>query len=157
MTPPRLRPATAEDVPALARLYEAAVRGTGPQAYTPEQVEAWAGFAREDDAFRRFVLDAHTLVAEEGTRVVGFAGLTDEGLLASLYVHPDHGRSGVASLLLESLLDRARALALPEVRTHASDFSEGAFRRAGFTVEVVETVERRGRPFRRHVMVRRIP
>lgn len=157
MTPPRLRQATADDVPTLARLYEASVRRAGPAAYTPEQVEAWASFAREDEAFRRFVLDAHTLVAEESDRLLGFAGLTDQGLLASLYVHPDHGRRGLATLLLGALLERARTLALQEVRTHASDFSAEVFRRAGFTVELVETVERRGRLFRRHVMVLRDP
>ena len=80
---PTLRDALPDGVPALRRLYDAAVRALGPARYAPDAVASWAAFSH-DDRFRAFILDAHTLVAEDATGPVGFAGVDDEGLVASL-------------------------------------------------------------------------
>ena len=157
MNTPSLRPASAADVPTLAAIYEGSVRRLAPTLYLPPQVDAWAGFARDEEAFRRWILDAFTLVAEVQEVVVGFGGLRDDGLVSSLYVHPDQGRRGIASLILAALLERARALGLPRVSTHASEFSRGTFLRAGFEVDADEVVQRRGLPFRRFRMSRGVP
>ena len=147
-----IRPAQEGDLGDLADLYEAAVLHLGPVRYSPEQVRSWAAFAREE-GFRAFVQEAETLVAERDGRIAGFAGLTASGRVASLYVHPDHMRRGVARRLLAAILERARNRGMASLRTEASDFSRPVFREAGFRVEAEEVVVRRGARFTRWRML----
>ncbi len=149
----QLREATETDVPALAALYADAVRALGPKHYSPEQVEAWAVFAQEE-RFRVFVLQPHTLVAEDETGPVGFAGLKPDGHVTALYVRPDRMRQGVASILLRALLDHATEHGIGRLYTEASEFSRPVFERFGFVLDEIERVERRGAWFERYRMVR---
>jgi len=149
----QLRRVEPDDLAAVAEIYAVSVRQLGPEHYTPEQVESWAAFAT-GDGFEGFVMDAHTLVAEDDTGILGYSGLEPNGRIASLYVRPDRAREGIASRLVEAVLEYAREEGFSEVSTDASELSVGVFRRYGFEVVEVETVERRGVVFERHQMVR---
>ena len=139
-----LRRAEPDDLPALARLYEAAVRVQGPAVFDAEQVDVWAATARDEERFRAFVLEAWTLVAEEDAEVVGFGGLREDGCVASLYVHPEQAWRGIGSLLLEALLARAEEVGLRRLTVAASPFSRPLLERYGFRVLHEEVVERHG-------------
>ncbi len=152
----RLRPASSADVPGLAALFAESVRALGPSRYSAEQVEAWAAFAQETERFSAFILDAWTLVAEDDSGLLGFAGLGADGHVTSLYVAPAAARRGVGSRLLTALLEEAGRRGLPLLYTEASEFSRPLFGRHGFTVEEVERVERGGVLFLRYRMVRRL-
>jgi putative acetyltransferase len=149
----QMRRAVPEDLAALAELYATTVLQLAPEHYTSEQVESWAAFAT-DDGFEGFVLDAHTLVVEDETGVLGYSGLEANGRIASLYVRPDRGREGIASRLVEAVLEYARERGFSEVCTDASELSVGVFRRYGFEVVEIETVERRGVVFECYQMMR---
>lgn len=148
-----VRPAAESDVPALSRLYADAVESLGPAFYGPEAVRAWAAFA-EADGFPGFVLRPDTLVAEDASGLLGFAGLDDEGEVRSLYVRPDRAREGVASGLLAELLRRGETRGFRRFRTHASALSRPLFERFGFTMVETEMVERAGVPLERYRMER---
>lgn len=150
----RLRAATAADVPTLAALYADAVRTTGPQAYTPEQVEAWRAAADEPFSFRLTVLNADVLVAEGASGIVGFCGLRADGYVSALYVRGDRQRQDVGAALLARLVAEAEVRRMARLFTEASAFSRGLFARHGFVLVEVERVERRGVPFDRYVMAR---
>jgi len=152
----RFRPATPDDVPALAVLYADAVRAAGPAHYDAAQVEAWAAFA-DEVRFRRFVLDPFTLVAEDTSAgdeggITGFTGLRKDGHVTALYVRPDRMRRGIASALLHAIVERAEAQGLRRLTTDASAISRPVFARHGFRVEATEIVERRGATFERFRM-----
>lgn len=150
----RLRPAAAEDVPELRRLYRNAILATGPAAYGPDAVAAWAEFAGDASAFGRFVLESRTWVAVAGGgEAAGFAGLGAEGYVASLYVAPRHARRGVASLLLAHLLAVGRGEGVRRFHAAASIVSLPVFLRFGFSVAGEETVERQGVPLLRYRVV----
>jgi putative acetyltransferase len=148
-----MRTAGREDLPALAGIFYDSVCALAPEHYTPDQVESWAAFAT-DPGFESFVLDAHTLVAEDQTGLLGYCGLDPGGRIASLYVRPDRGREGIASRLVEAVLEHAERRGFSEVHTDASELSVGVFRRYGFEVVEIETVERRGVRFERYQMLR---
>ena len=150
---PALRDARPDDVPALRRLYDAAVRALGPARYAPDAVASWAAFS-DDDRFPAFILDAHTLVAEDATGPVGFAGVDDDGLVASLYVRPDRARQGIGALLLGAVLERAAARGVRRFETRASALARPLFERFGFTVVAPEVVERGGARVERYIMAR---
>jgi len=149
-----LRAGTEADAPALAALFAAAVRAAGPAHYTPEQVDAWAAAADDPRAFHARLLRHETLVAEDDTGPIGFAGLAPDGHVTALYVRPDRMRRGVGRALLGAVLARAAARGIGRLYAEASAFSLPLFERAGFTVERVEVVERGGVRFERHRVVR---
>jgi putative acetyltransferase len=155
--PVLLRPAVEEDLHALAVLYAYAVHSLGPDFYSPAQVEAWARFADEPEGFRRFVMGAHTLVAERDGEVVGFGGVDDTGHIVSLYVDPQGGRQGIGKTLLDALIAWADEQGITELRTEASELSRALFAGHGFSVEEEESVERAGVPLTRYRMVRGAP
>lgn len=132
----RLRPAGAADVPALARLYAETARVLGPTCYGPAQVQAWCSFGQDTPAFRAYVLDADTWLAEDAAgAVIGFCGVGAHGEAAevhSLYVHHAWGRRGIGSQLLGSAVARARGRGLRHFSAWVTPFSRPVFERAGF-------------------------
>jgi phosphinothricin acetyltransferase len=108
----RVRPARAEDMPAVLAIYNhevahgVATFDTEPR--TLEEQVAW--LAEHSDPYC-------AIVAEDGGQVVGFGclsryhsrpayGLTVED---TVYVHQDRRREGIGRLLLAALLDEARS------------------------------------------------
>jgi putative acetyltransferase len=151
----QLRRAREEDVPTLARLYEESIRAEAPDHYAESQIQVWASFAAREEEFRRFVLGPFTLVAEDGSGVVGFGGLETDGRLASLFVRRDRVRHGVGTALLSALIEHGEREGLQTFRTEASEMSRGLFERFGFTLDSVEIVERDGETLPRYRMVLR--
>ena len=97
-TEPELRPATADDLPALAEVHLAARRAAGP-AFPPS--------VHSDDEARAWVagwdLTAYDVwLASRGGHVAGYARATPTWL-DDLYVHPDHQGSGVGSALFDTV------------------------------------------------------
>jgi putative acetyltransferase len=148
-----IRPYRASDLAALAAIYALAIRHLGPSAYTDDQIRAWAGFARQHDAFRAWIEEAETLVAENASgRVVAFAGLVGATHVSALFVAPEHQRRGIGSTLLTRLMDRAWARRAGALSAHASEFSRPLFERHGFVVSHVEHTEVDGIAFTRYAM-----
>ncbi len=52
-----------------------------------------------------------------------------------LYVHPDHGRHGIARALVEEVLTKARSRGLVTVTVHASRVARPFLERLGFVVD----------------------
>lgn len=138
------------DLPALAQVYDSAIRHIGPSHYSADQVDAWAGYADDAMIFREWIESAETLVATDTEdRCIGFGGLTGGDHVASLFVAPDHQRQGVASALLSQLM----AMADPgPLSAKASEFSRPLFERFGFVVTAVEHTRLKGVAFTRYAM-----
>ncbi len=133
--PPVCRPATAADVPALARLYAETARALGPACYSPAQVAAWCSFGQDTPAFRAYVLDADTWLAlgSDGGALgfCGVGGKGDAGEVHSLYVHHALVRRGIGSRLLGDALQRARGRGVTRFAAWVTPFSRPVFERAG--------------------------
>jgi len=149
-----IRPMAQGEEQALTRLYQDSILGLGPAHYSAEQVTAWASFGAEREAFTEFVCVPWTVVAEDETGLIGFAGLEDDGHVPSLYVRHDRARRGVGSQLLEAVLREAESRGVNRLYAEASLFSKGVFEKYGFVVERMEHSERRGILFDRFLMAR---
>ena len=115
----RIRDATPADAEAVRRVHADSIEGLGPEAYSQEQVEAWAlgcESADYDAAIRQ--TDAF-LVAERDGEVVGFGSLdlepseqdyesSPDAEITGVYVHPSVVREGVGTALYGELEERAR-------------------------------------------------
>jgi len=149
-----VRIATPADVPLLAELYADSVHKVGLQHYRPLQVAAWAAFARDMPAFRQFILQPVTYIIEDESGIVGFAGIAEDGHIASLYVRSDRGRQGIGSLLLEALLDHAHRHQIKRLYAEANEFSRSLFARFKFRQYDTEVVQRGEAQFTRYLMER---
>ncbi|MGY3868630.1 GNAT family N-acetyltransferase [Aeromonas crassostreae] len=146
---PRCVPLTAAHIPRLAELFERAVRQLGPAHYSPEQVEQWARGAHHP-GFADQLQTHYGWVLAQGDALLGFITLSPSGHLGLLYVAPEWGRQGLASLLIRRLIAEARALGLTWIDTEASLLSYPLFLRHGFVLDGLEQVSRGGVGFTRH-------
>lgn len=147
-----IRTAIEMDLPALATLFRETVLTNGPQHYSPAQVEAWAAVDAASPRFHQFILAVTTYVAEDDTAILGFAGIGDDGYVASAYVRHDSLHQGIGSLLLQAVLAHARSKQIQRLYAEASEFSLGLFQKFGFSQYATEVVDRNGVQFTRYLV-----
>ena len=121
----RLRPMRLADLPAVLELEE--------QLFAPD---TWTAAMYRDELARTDT--RYYLVAEDGDRVVGYAGLiayADEAHVSTIGVAADRQGEGTGAQLLDALLaeaDRRSPVVLLEVRAD-NELAQGLYRRRGFT------------------------
>jgi ribosomal-protein-alanine N-acetyltransferase len=122
----RLRPMRLTDLDAVLALEE--------DLFAPD---TWTAAMYRDELSRA---DTRTyLVAEDGERTVGYAGLIaydDEAHVSTIAVAADRQGEGIGSRLLDALLeeaDRRSPVVILEVRAD-NEVAQGLYRRRGFTV-----------------------
>lgn len=124
-----------DDATVTAEIFRMAVRITASRDYSPAQVMAWAPDDIDLDAWHSGRAGQHTYVAIEDGEVVGFTGLTADGVLDMLFVDPPSGGRGIARLLVDYALNQARAAGHAVVRTRSSRTARRVFERHGFVVD----------------------
>ncbi|MGY1635116.1 ribosomal protein S18-alanine N-acetyltransferase [Geodermatophilus sp. SYSU D00742] len=121
----RLRPMRLADLGAVLELEE--------ELFAPD---TWTAAMYRDELSRSDT--RYYLVAEDGERVVGYAGLIaydDEAHVATIGVAGDRQGEGIGAQLLDALLaeaDRRSPVVLLEVRAD-NELAQGLYRRRGFT------------------------
>ncbi len=119
-----LRDMTVEDLPAVLAMEE--------ELFAPD---TWTRAMYRDELARTDT--RHYLVAEDGDRVVGYAGLIaydDEAHVATIGVAGSRQGEGIGTELLDALLteaDRRSPVVLLEVRAD-NEVAQGLYRRRGF-------------------------
>ncbi len=149
---PRVRPADAADLPAIAELFTASIHGLAGAHYDAAQRRAWAPRPPDLDAWRQRLAPLHTLIADVGGRLCGFVSCTGDGHIDLLYTAPEQARRGVASLLLQHAEAHMRACGAAAFHTEASLVAQPFFARHGYVVVEEQFVQRQGVGFRRYAM-----
>ncbi|WP_017300034.1 GNAT family N-acetyltransferase [Nodosilinea nodulosa] len=149
-----LRTATEADLPTLADLYQETVLVNAPQHYTPAQTEAWAAIDAHSPRFHQLILGVTTYLAENDTGILGFAGIGENGYVASAYVRHDCLHQGIGSLLMQAVLTHAQEKQIQRLYAEASEFSLGLFQKFGFNQYDTEIVDRNGVSFTRYLVER---
>ena len=132
------------DAGEICRLFYETVRAVNLKDYSPEQVQAWAPAPPDPEAWHARMSGRHTLVAESGGEVVGFAELEEDGHLDMLYCRRDFIGRGVGALLYAAVEERAGEIGCERIFTEASITARPFFWRRGFRVVRRNTVVRRG-------------
>ncbi len=136
-----LREYASGDCPRLATLFYETVHAVNAGDYTPAQLDAWADGAVDEHAWDAFFLAHRTLVAEDRGQIVGFGDMDPSGYLDRLYVHKDHQRQGIATLLCDAL---EQGCCAPKFTTHASITARPFFEGRGYRMVRPQVVQRRG-------------
>jgi putative acetyltransferase len=127
-----IRSARQEDLKAITQLFRETVLHV--KEYTEQQVTTWAKrheeTARWEDRLRR----QHFLLAESEDELVGFGSITADGYLDTLFVDRNFQRKGVASTLVDKLLEYARQHKVEIVHSEVSLTAKPFFEKYGFRV-----------------------
>lgn len=151
-----VRPATDGDAPALVEIFRRSIREVASQHYRPAQIEAWARFADESDAWAQRMRSRQVFVAEQGGQRLGFIQFEPPDHIDLTYVHPDHQRRGVATALLAKLESVARDKGITVLTVEASITSRPFFAARGFEVVAPQIVTARGEDFLNYRMRKRL-
>ena len=140
-----LRKYRSSDCEKMAQLFYETVHSVNAADYTEEQLDAWADGSVDMEAWDRSLREHHTVVAvesrEDTERIIGFGDMDRSGYLDRLYVHKDHQRQGIASLICDELERTAEA---ERFTTHASITAKPFFLKRGYRVVKEQKVERAG-------------
>jgi phosphinothricin acetyltransferase len=154
-----IRPATLADASAIAEIYNREVTSS---TATFDLVERSIDEQRTWLADRSGAFAAIVAVDEATRQVVGFAALSPYKERAayrttvenSVYVHRDHGRRGIGRLLMEHLIDRARASGFHAIIARIEASGEGSRAlHAAVGFELVGVEREVGRKFNRWLSV----
>ena len=136
-----LREYKSSDCNCLTELFYQTVHCINAKDYTEEQLNAWAtGKVNKqewDSSFRKH----KTIVAVEGTEIVGFGDIDSSGYLDRLYVHKDRQKQGIASAICDELESSVGNI---RITTHASITAKPFFESRGYQVIKEQQVERQG-------------
>ena len=157
------RVATANDLPALAVVMDAAIGELQQDFLTPAQIEASRAIMGLD---RQLVADGTYFVVEEDGRIAGCGGwsrratlyggdhtpgrdpelldpATDAARVRAMYTHPDFARRGVGRLILELCEAAAKAEGFRRLELMGTMSGRPLYEAYGFTA-IEEIVDERG-------------
>lgn len=151
-----IRPYRDADLEPIVTLFTASVHVLGATHYDAAQRAAWAPRPPDYNHWQARLAATHTVVADNGSQLVGFISYEQNGHISLLYTSPAFQRCGVASLLyryVESTLSVAGPI---ELFTEASLVACPFFERQGFHVTEAQYVRIRGVSFLRYAMCKSI-
>lgn len=127
-----------DDAPELAKICHQAIIETGSSMYSPAQCAAWASLTAEPAAWASRLQAAWVRVAcTEENAIAGFGGIRVPGHIDLLFTAPVYNRQGVASLIIDDLLDLASAMGARQITVNASALARSLFERHGFTLQAI--------------------
>ncbi|NUN68562.1 MAG: GNAT family N-acetyltransferase [Bacteroidetes bacterium] len=139
-----IRPYKDNDAPVLITLFTETVRRINISDYTPEQIAVWAPKDEDAASWRERFVRCMTLVAEDERGIAGFGQLEVNGHIDCFYVAHDRIGSGVGSMLLRAIEQRAHELGIGMLHTEASITARPFFARRGFRTVQEQSVARKG-------------
>ena len=120
------------DAKQIAQLFYETVHTVNAKDYSREQLDAWAPKELDTAGWERALFPTIAFVAQIGKKIVGFADFLPDGFLCHLYVHKDHQRQGIATLLLAEVEKTAKAQGLASMQTEASITARPFFESQGY-------------------------
>lgn len=139
-----IRQANKNDLGEILNLFTETITEVNNQDYSPSQIEAWSSGARDIDRWLQKIDEQYFLITEEESGITGFASITTEGYLDTMFVHKNHQRKGIAKALITALIDYASKKQVQEITTEGSITARPFFEKYGFRVVKKQKVNRKG-------------
>jgi putative acetyltransferase len=128
-----IRSATPSDAPGICAAHVSAIRVSNREAYSAEQIEAWAGPRKPED-YQSSISDGRLFVADEAGIVAGFGEYRGDEICA-VYVHPNFTRRGIGRRLFRRVVQELARLGRTQAWLDASLPSVAFYRAMGCTGE----------------------
>jgi putative acetyltransferase len=148
-----IRKAKSTDNQVIRKLFYETITTINAKDYNTQQLETWASGADNKAFWQEQIEKQYFIIAENDEYLIGFASLTTDGYLDFMYVHKNHQKEGIASVLFENILIKANLLNLTKIWTDASITARPFFLKKGFVIEKIYTKISRGVAFENAIMV----
>lgn len=148
-----LRQYKEEDCKEIAKLFYDTVHTVNAKDYSEEQRKVWATGQVDIKVWNESFLNNYTLVATDGTLILGFSDIDATGYLDRLYVHKDYQGIGVATMLCEALEAHSFLYGSERITTHASITAKPFFLKRGYQIVKEQQVIREGVSLTNYVIV----
>jgi putative acetyltransferase len=133
------RKADSNDLPEILELFVDCVHIVCKKDYEKDQRAAWASAANSSKWWLDKIDNQYFIVAEKANRIIGFTALAGNDTVDLLYVHKDFQNIGIASLLLNSILDRVKIAGCYKLRAEVSKTARPFFEKKGFSDATEQT------------------
>jgi putative acetyltransferase len=130
-SPVLVRRATPADAEAITPVHVVSIRTLCAKDYTPQQIDAWAGWKSPEKYRAAMAAGEVFFVAEVDGSVVGFSVLHGDEVKA-VYLHPDHVGRGIGRRLLQAVEDEARVHGVAEIGLTSTLTSVGFYEACGY-------------------------
>ncbi|WP_234493821.1 GNAT family N-acetyltransferase [Vibrio maritimus] len=139
-----VRPAKEQDSEQLLELYRQTIRTVNCNDYNKMQIDAWAPLDLTKEIFEGYISRCSPFVVVEGDEILGYSDLQPDGLIDHFYCHHRAQRRGVGSLLMNTILDKAKQAKLERLYSFVSITAKPFYLHFGFTVVRPNEAEIRG-------------
>lgn len=131
-----IRTTTPADIPELQKIFSETILSVNRKDYTPEETDDWASCANNEARWNELMITHHFLTALNRERkIVGFASVSKDGYLHSLYVHKDFQRRGIATLLYREIEDYVYKRNIRRITSEVSITALPFFEKQGFKID----------------------
>lgn len=144
------------DIINVINLFNETVHAINSRDYSQEQLDIWAPHNPNIELWISKLKKNNTFVAQFGNKIIGFADISQDGLLDHLYVHKDWQGKGVGKLLVQAIENKARELNLKTIVTDASITAKSFFEKMGFMIIKEQEVTLKGVKFINYLMEKKI-
>lgn len=111
--------------------------------YSESQKQAWAPLPIEYEKWAKRLELKKPYLLLINDKIAGFIELESDGYINCFYVSPDFQRIGVASTLLNYLIDSAKSLGINLLTVEASLVVKPLFEKFGFITEKMNKIRRK--------------
>jgi UPF0176 protein len=140
------------DIDQIAQLFHDTIREVNIRDYSPTQVQAWAPDDLYFTDWTENCTSNFTYVAEEESKIIGFAQLETDGHIDCFYCHKEYQRCGVGTRLYREIEAKALELKIERLFVEVSITARAFFKSRGFAVVKEQQVACRGEKLTNFVM-----
>ena len=151
----KIRKYRARDLPGISTLFYNTVHNMSAQAYSPQQLDAWAPKIYGSRFWKNRFKRDQVFVAEEGGTVIGFAAFDRIGYVDGCYVHHQFQHHGVGTALMRRIIIQTRRKAVPKMTAEVGVSALPFYRKMGFKKDKLRNKQYHNRSFKLYRLVRR--
>ena len=125
----KIRMATSQDAESIHALHLASVRALCKDAYSSEIIEGWLA-NRSPSGYKGIQKNEMYVVVQNGI-IVGFSHVIP-GEIVAVFVHPDHVRQGIGSMLMRHGITKAKIDHVGPIKIEATLNAQPFYETMGF-------------------------
>ncbi len=152
----QIRPATPFDIPTITQLFYDTITTINTEDYTPNQIAIWSSASSNVAMWQERMQNEQFFVAEIDNIIVGFSSLGKNGYLDFMYVHKDYQHQGIASALLNKIIEITKTQNVTALTTEASITAKPFFEKRGFEAVKQQTKTVKETEFVNYIMRKKI-
>jgi putative acetyltransferase len=130
----KLRNYQQSDLNEIVSLFNATIQAINKKDYTAQQIAQWVQTTPDYDKWHETLASSYTIVAEQGTRILGFGSITESGELNYLYVDKAWIGYGIGKAIAEDLIEHATKAGAKKITAYSSITAKPFFEQLGLKV-----------------------